>query len=77
MSFFIERINMCKFCNQIYLNEEVMEAANDVDGYIKVMNFITKDENDIYYIYNVWHSLIYVSQPVMKINYCPECGRKL
>lgn len=66
--------NNCDFCNKIY-NEDELNNKYWLDR--EEVNCITYDENNN--IYSFWHECDDDSYTgnIMKIKYCPMCGRKL
>lgn len=67
-------MNECNFCNKIYNAQKLKETYwTDRD----IVNCITYNEEDN--TYNIWHECQddYYSDEILKINFCPKCGRKI
>ena len=64
----------CDFCNKIY---NASELKKQYWGDREVCNCVTKNKNDEEYY--LWNECVddYYTGNIMKINYCPVCGRKL
>lgn len=66
---------MCDFCNKIY---NASELKKQYWGDREVCSCITKNKNDEeYYLWNECVIDDYYTGNIMKIKYCPVCGRKL
>ena len=68
------QLDTCYLCEEIYDEEELRNMHWSEREY---SNYITHNEE--YNSYHLWHECddSYYSGIIMKIKYCPVCGRKL